>query len=200
MRGVRILYSATVFGSTVYAIGSCVRICLEFEPTQITGFMRHFPLLGLAVMLFTALTDSTAVSSALSYIVVVGQELAHVYGCLCVSSRDASLFRTDLKKSELKRPFRLLKRFVWVFEKSTTWYSACIIASNSMAWLECIAIAITDGGRIGLPYNYYSLSSALSLGLLMYVGIWIKTEVSKSPLQPSSLHGLWQVIMMLCLI
>ena len=176
---VSVLVIAILFGSTAYALYACVKLVLEFQPMEIGGFLGRYPMLGLVVILFTSLTDYTAVPFALTYMVVIGQVLIQSYVHLCMSFMESTLIHgNDHNTCGLKMQFRLLKKFVRGFEISAKWYSAGIIASSAVAWLQVIGIATTNNGQIGLVYIYYGFSNLFSFTLLMYVGNRAKTEVS----------------------
>ena len=167
-RTTSVLVIAMLFVSTLYALCISLKMCLENEPRNIGGFTRQYPMLSLAVMLLTRLTDITAVPFALSYVVVVGQELIQIHGCLRVSTRDSELATCERKRRDLKLQFKLLTKFLRVFTKWTKWYSASA-CNNAVAWLQVIAIA-TTGGKIGPDYFFYGFSNINPSTLLMYVG------------------------------
>ena len=177
---VSILVIAMLFGSTAYGVCQYVNLAMDSRSMEMGGYVERYPVLGLAVMLSMALTDYTAVLFALSYVVVIGQELTHAYGCICISLKDSELGSNHHKVRALKLQFKLLTKLARAFEKSTKWYSAGVIASSAVAWLQVIAIVATDWGRIRLPHVYYALSNVLSFALLMYVGNCVKKEVSQS--------------------
>ena len=187
---VSVLVIAMLFGSAVYALWACVKNVLGSSSVKIRGFVGDYPLLGLVVMLCTVLTNCTAVTFALTYVVVIGEELTHVYSCLCVWSKGTALWHNDHKTRELKLQFKLLKKFVHAFEKWTSWYSACIIASSAMAWLQVIAIVATDIEQNGLIQMYYGFTHVISCALLMLAGNRIKMKVSQSFAVFSPLRGL----------
>ena len=176
---VSVLVIAILFGSTAYAVYACVKLVLQFQPMEIGGLVGRYLMLGVVVIIFTSLTDYTAVPFAVSYMVVIGQGLIQSYVRLCKSFRDSTLIHgNEHKTCMLKLQFRLLKKFVHVFEISAKWYSAGIIASGAVAWLQVIGIATTNNGQIGLVYIYYGFSNLFSFTLLMYVGNRATTEVS----------------------
>ena len=140
-------------------------------------------MLGLAVMLVTVITNSTAIPFALSYVVIMSGELSRVYGRLCSTILKQipppQQQKYEESRRELKLGFKLLKKFVGCFEKSARRYSALIVTDNVVSWLQLLAVATTAGEQIGLTYIYFSFSKVLSLALLMYAGIWVKKEVSQ---------------------
>lgn len=95
---------------------------------------RHYPMLGPATLVSTTLlTDSTAIWLALSYVVVMGEELVHVYHHLCISLKGSIYWYNEgHRMRNLKLQYNLLKRFAFAFEKHAAGYSFCFAVSCAM--------------------------------------------------------------------
>ena len=66
---------AMLFASPAYGLFTCVKTVLQFPRVEIEVSAGRHPTLGLAVILLTAITDSTAIPFALSYVVVKSGEV-----------------------------------------------------------------------------------------------------------------------------
>ena len=167
-----VLALAMLLGSTGYAMFLCAEM---LQPTDVS-IKRHYPALGPAIWVSTMLTDSTAIWFALSYVVVMSQELVHTYCQICLSCLSQ---KGDDTMQNLKLEYKLLKRFVRAFEKHATRYSFCIAVSCAVVWLGVVAIRTTTALYMTHSEVYFVLSNILPFGLLMYICNWMKTEVKQ---------------------
>ena len=177
-RKASILVVAMLFLCTAYAVYACVELVQQFEPGETRGLLGHYPILRLAVSLSKTLTVKTGIPFALSYVVVIGRELVHVYQCLCVSSKNLASWQ-DQETRKRKLCFKLLKRFLREFETSAKWYSVCVVASSAMACLEVLALVTTANGPVWYSYVNYGCINVFSFLFLTYAGNWVKIEASQ---------------------